>query len=257
MKTPTCFLCLLVMLPVFTWCQNPGYMGRKTMVGYGMQVSPVTFGSTANNKTLWGNKNGSAETGHLRFNFIHDFFAERALSARWLLGTSLKYIHTGYDNRADLSNGKQGPTEYYTINAFTFTPYFKKYARRYMAPWGKYFMVGPTFSVMRSKHDAFMHILQTVNNHDTLITDFGSDTKKHYSADILIGSGRNRIFYNRISLDYGFNFQLLALLTAFESFDAIPPGGNPLQQEYISETIKSRVKGANRFNVFIKVGYLF
>jgi hypothetical protein len=257
MKTRSFFLFFLILFPVLVWSQGPGYLGKKTVIGYGAYLSPVIYGSTASNKTLIGNKNGSAETGHLRFNYTHVVFAERVLSTHGLLGVSLNYIRTGYDNRSDLSDLSLRPTDYYTIKAFTFMPYFKRYFRSYVAPWGKYLIVGPSLSMMTSKHDAFMYSLQTVNNHDTLINDFGSDSKKHFSADVLLGYGRNRIFNNKISLDYGFSFHLLSALTTVESFNSSPSGGMPSREQYISETIKFRMRAVNRFNLFIKVGYLF
>ena len=257
MKTSIALLCLLVLLPVLANSQGPGYMGKKTIVGYGGHFNPVTFGATANNKTLFGNDNGSAKTGYFRLNFSQELFLERALSKSWLLGASVKYLRTGYDNRAVLNSQLQRPNDYYEINAFTYTLYFKKYGRQYTAPWGRYFMMGPCISVMRSKHDEYMHILQTVNNHDTLITDFGSDSQKHYRVDLLVGTGMNRVLFNRVTLDFGFNFQVIALLYTIETVLPLYSSTYPKQEEYISETIKSRVRGANRFNVFIKVGYLF
>jgi hypothetical protein len=256
MKTPVFFLYLMFVFPALYWCQGPGYMGKRTLVGYGVHANPVTYGSTANNTTLFGDKDGTAETGYFRLNFSQELFIERVVGTRWLLGASFKYMRTGYDNRVDLSNGRPGPTDYYKINVLAITPYFKHYSRRSIAPWGKYVLMGPSVSVMRSKHDAFMYSLQTVNNHDTLITDFGSDDQKHYRFDLLLGSGRNRIFFNKLSVDYGYNFQLFALLSTLVPAYTFS-SDRPVQQEYISETIKVRVRNANRFNFFVKVAYLF
>ena len=256
MKTPFILFYSFVVFPLLVCGQGPGYMGRKTVIGYGNHLNPVTFGSTANNKTLFGHANGTSETGYIRFNFTHELFLERALSKSWSIGASVKYLRTGFDNREDIHGQYLRPSDYYVINAFTYTPYVKKYSRRYIAPWGKYLMIGPSLSVMTSKHDEYMHIVQTVNNHDTLITNFGSDSQKYYRFDILLGTGMNRIYFNRITLDYGFNFQLLSMLSILEPLLLLTETP-PDQEDYIGETIKPRVSAANRFNVFIKVAYLF
>ncbi|WP_317899874.1 hypothetical protein [Aurantibacillus circumpalustris] len=257
MKTQNSLLYSLLVFPILLWSQGPGYMGKKTVFGYGAHMNPVTFGSTADNKTLLGNAKGSSETGYIRINLTHEFFLERALSKSILMGVSLKYLRTGYDNRLTLNSNSDKPSDYYVINAYTYTAYLKTYTRKYIAPWGRYFIIGPSISVMSSKHDEYMNILQTVNNHDTLITNFGSDFESHYSADLLIGTGMSRVLFNRLVLDYGFHFQLFALISAVEPLLPFSTDAYPKQDEYINETIRSRVRAANRFNVFIKLGYLF
>lgn len=230
-------------------------MGKKTLVGYGFNFNPVTSGSTANNKSLFGSTNGSAESGHFVINATHELFIERAIGKGVSIGMAIKFLSTGYDNNASLSGGRPGPTDYYRIRAYTFNPYFKFYKARYMAPWGKYFAMGSSVIRMKSKHDPFMHSLQTVNNHDTLITDFGSDETKYYAFDLLIGFGRNRILFDKLSVDYGFHMNCFATLLTLES-----AGRNEsvmVDSDYIRETIENRVMAANRFNFYLKLAYLF
>lgn len=255
MRLPNCFYIILLFIHFTVLSQNTGYMGKKTLVGYGFNFNPVTFGSTASNKSLFGSKQGSSESGHFLLNVTHELFIERALGKGVSLGVAVKYLSTGYDNTASFSSGRPGPTDFYRIRAFTYTPYFKFYKAKYMAPWGKYFIMGPSLTVMRSKHDAFMNNLQTVNNHDTLITDFGSDETKYYSFDLLLGFGRNRIFFDKLSVDYGFNFNCIATLLSLESLSG--DGSVLIQSDYIRETIGRRVMAANRFNFYLKLAYLF
>lgn len=256
MKPYTLLLFLTWLISCAVWSQNPGYMGKKTIVGYGFHLSPVTTGSTADNKTLIGGGYGSAEEGYVRFNYTHDFFIERTLTTHLLFGASLKYINTGYDNRVLAKEYGMSPTSHYEIKAFTFTPYFKKYYHRYIAPWGRYFIFGPTISRLAAKHDAFMNIPSNINGHDTLLTYFGAD-KKQYAFDFLLGFGRNRILANRISLEYGYNFHVLSVLSLAEFLLLNPYQKAVPMDEYVPETIKTRMRGINRFNVFIKIGYLF
>lgn len=257
MRAPILQVVIGLLICLFSHGQNPGYMGKKIVVGYGAYVSPVTFGSTANNKSLFGSSYGNSEKGYLRFNFAQEGFIEGAVGKKVSLGFAVRYLKTGYDNRSSISNFNGRPSGYYTIKAFSYIPYFKVYFGKYLAPWGSYFIMGPVITQMRSQHDVYMNIGTTVNNHDTLITNFGSDNVAVYRGDLLIGFGRNRVLFDRVTLDYGFCVQALAALLTFESVDPELIGGVPLMQNYIPSTMNYRVRGANRVNVFLKIGYLF
>lgn len=246
---------LFLLSPGFIWCQAPGYMGKRMVAGYGAHLNPVTYGSTVNNKSLTGSQRGSSEKGYFRLNFAQELFFEGATSKRSVTGISIKYLETGYDNRASVNEHGTNPSYYYKIKVLTITPYLKSCFRRYLAPWGKYFIVAPVINVIRSEHDAYMNISKTVNGHDTLITDFGPDNKKYLSADLLMGFGNTRVLFNRITLDYGFHFQAISTLAILEPLLDWNPSYD--QEEYINGTIKKRVRAANRFNVFIRIGYLF
>jgi len=61
-----------------------------------------------------------------------------------------------------------------------------------------------------------------------------------------------RIIRNKIVCDYEFNVQLVSLLKAAGS-----DFKNMGQDSYIEKTAIDRVRGLNRFNLFLKLGYLF
>lgn len=243
----SCFISLVVV-------GQPGYMGKKIISGTGSNISPVTFGSNANNKSLFGGS-GSSETGYFRVNLTQEGYIEYNANKNYMIGFATKYLRTGYDNQESIS-GVGRPTGSYVINAITYHPYMKFYTNQSVAPWGKYVIMGPTINTLYSKHDAYMHIKSTVNDHDTLLTNFGDEKQMKLTADFLIGSGRTRIFKDKYVVDYGFNFQLLSALTFFESLNG-SVSGNTTQANYISSTIASRFRGANRFNFFFKIGRLF
>lgn len=233
-------------------------MGKKVIVGYGIYLNPITFGSNAKNQSLFGNYPGSSESGHLRFNVTQEVFLEGVVSKKLSLGIAFKHLKTGYDNRARVSEYSVNPSGYYVINAFTLSAYFKKYMGKYIAPWGSYFIFGPVLTQMRSKHDAYMNIVGRASYmHDTLYTNFGSDKVPQYRGDVLLGFGKNRILFDRLSVDYGFCIQAFSALLLFEATSADLIGSTPRSMEYIERTMKNRVRGANRFNVFLKIGYLF
>ena len=225
----------------FSLAQAPGYMGKTFNAGYGFNVSPAFAGATPNGSYL---------------NMIHEFYIDKALDSRWQIGVSARLYRTVYDNRVELTKISTRPSDEYRINGFTLALNFKHYRSRYVAPWGKYFMMSPVVNFVRTSYDPYMHVPGEINGHDTLYADFGEPTQSYYHPDFMLGWGRTRVIADKLIIDYGWNFQLLstfALITdAFKATNTYFTYEN-----YISETHSMRVHGVNRFNVFVKLGYLF
>jgi len=78
-------------------------MGKRVHVGYGFNTSPALFGANAQNETILGN-GGTAETGSLAFNAIHEGFLEVAASSKWMICFSTRYYKTLYDNAKMIDN---------------------------------------------------------------------------------------------------------------------------------------------------------
>jgi hypothetical protein len=257
--------------------QSTGYMGRRFVLNYGFHASPITFGSSANNTTLIGN-GGSAETGVFALNAIHEGSLEFAMSSKWMMNFSVRYYKTTYDNAQDLNvsvydsyygyydsySGR--PEGYYNIRGLSYTLYFKYFGSRYVAPWGRYVMFGPVINTVKTTYDpAVMYLQNAYYNYNgstyTKIKDFGAAEQDFKGFNFMLGWGRSRIIANRIVVDYGCNFQLLSLLSVpfeLEGEDDLPliSSSRLDNHNYIELTNKKRVRGVNRFNVFIKVGIL-
>jgi hypothetical protein len=101
-----------------------------------------------------------------------------------------------------------------------------------------------------------MYTTSTVANHDTLLSDFGPSPQRFLRGDIMFGWGQSRIIKSKIVIDYGANFQFLAL---FGGITDLNVGGYSglTSATYIEKTSAVRMHGMNRFNLFIKLGYLF
>ncbi|MES2763541.1 MAG: hypothetical protein V4677_15105 [Bacteroidota bacterium] len=254
--------------------QSTGYMGKRFVLGYGLNVSPAVFGATANNRTLIGN-NGSAETGVLAFNAIHEGFLEFAASSKWMISFSTRYYKTNYDNGRLIDNFNNTnnfsiiddkPNGYYTLRGLTYTLYFKYFGSRYVAPWGRYVMFGPTLNTVKTTYDPSV-MNMTARSYDefynfrkdTLFSSFGPKEQEFKGFNLMFGFGRTRIIANRITLDYGCNIHFFSVLSAMSDlvFDGPVYSTEAVNsQNYIESTVKSRVRGINRFNVFLKVGVL-
>jgi hypothetical protein len=238
--------------------QAPGYLGKRTVGGYGLNTSPVTFGTTFRNKT-WLGEDGTSTPSGISFNLLHEAYIERAFTTNFMGGMSLKLFQTAHDNRETIrSLGK--PTAYYKIRGMSFQPYFKIYPTQYVAPWGSYILLGPSINAFMTSYDAYMYVPGNINGHDTLYSDFGKRNKLHTGWDILFGVGKNRMISGKYTIDYGFNFQVYSFLSGLEAFDygLLDNLKAPLNQaNYIDQTSRERVRGLNRFNIYIRFGWLW
>ncbi|MEI8137955.1 MAG: hypothetical protein WCH21_11570 [Bacteroidota bacterium] len=235
MKIKRNSLILAVVFPFVFLAQGPGYIGKKSVVGYGCEVNPAISGAT----------------NILPFNLTQQLYFEYAVKTRMSLGIAIKYAATKYDNKETVSN-LGNPTDEYTINAFSFVPCVKLYSKQFVAPWGKYWTLGAALNATGTKHDPYMYLTKSLSDHDTLLMDFGPEKQMHTSVDLLIGKGKSRIIKDKFVIDYGFNFQLIALINGITGSNMILT-----QDNYIKETAVDRVRGLNRFNVYLKIGYLF
>lgn len=264
-------LTVFISLCCFAALSQPGYMGKRFQAGYGFNFSPAIIGSNGAGKSMNAREGSHAEYGYPAFNKLHEVFIEYCIKRRTMIGFSGKYYKTTYDNRHSLGyfnyDNKSGvivsgkPEGLYTIQAINYSLYFKFYFSRYIAPWGKYLMIGPSLNQFTCSYDP--NTMYVRANQYTPIdvakrnNYFGSQQQGFMRFDILVGLGKNRIIADCITLDYGINFEVVSLqMTLFDLTDALGNGDIP-NSEYIQKTCRSRMREVNRVNAFIKVGYLF
>jgi hypothetical protein len=251
---------------------GPGYMGKRCVLGYGFNFSPAVFGPNGQESCLLDV--GNAAGGELALNSMHEGFIEYAFKNRTSVGFSAKYFRTSYANQVPLeyyysgsgySSGSIGePSGLYHISGLDYNLYFKFFHRRYVAPWGRYVILGAVFNRYKSVYDPSAMFL-VYEDHSTYppqkkkLSDFGPTEQDYMRGDIRFGWGRSRILLNRITLDYGISFEIVALLGNFLdkadinvdfSFDAIQ------HTRYIQTTSRRRVREVSSVNVFIKAGVL-
>lgn len=260
--------------------QTPGYMGKRFVAGYGFYFSPAVFGSNGQGNAIFGRKNGNATDGELAFNSMHEAFLEYALTKRFALGFSGKFYRTTYDNTRDLyvstnqvdnygynsSISYSGsPEGFYYIHGQNYSLYAKLFNKLYLAPWGRYMMFGINVEKYTCTYNPSEMKLKYTNNYGSYTnypaySDFGPQKQKFTKFDLLFGLGRTRIIANRVVLDYGFNANMIAFLsTLFDTVAADEDGVYSTYAKpsnYMAVTSPWRVRGVNRFNVFLKVGVL-
>lgn len=263
------YILILILLNSFVFSQAPGHLGKRFSIGYGFHTSPCIFNANGQNQTIIG-RGGSAESGSPAFNAIHELNIEFAASSKWMTCFSVRYYKTVYDN-AEQFNSYQisgyspyssQPNGYYNMRGLTYTLYFKYYGKRYVAPWGRYVMFGPTVNTVKTTYDPdVMNVKARKSNgyfeKDTLLSPFGPKEQNFTGINLMMGVGRSRIYSNRIILDYGFNIHMVSVLSSLFDVTGVRIGGSPITpSNYIESTVKQRIRGVNRFNLYLKIGFL-
>lgn len=243
--------------------QNPGYMGKKFTLGYGLFANPA-FNSIVLNYS------------HRPINILHEFFAEYAIGKQTSIGFAVQrynYTCTNVDKAAVFTNSGSywpavivAPEGSYEIMGINYKLYGKFYLAKYLAPWGKYFLLGLVMHRYTTSYDSTsMYVYaDTYNNYNNYFykatfNDWGPTHTSYSTVDVFFGFGNSRIFANKLVLDYGLSLGAIAALKTLYLFNrdfATLEDGIPAN-EYISKTSNKRVACVNRFNCYLKIGYLF
>jgi hypothetical protein len=235
--------------------QSPGYMGKHVSVGYGAYTSPGVASSN----------------DYATLNFLHEGFLELAVSKNVSLGLSARYYNTAVNNEGDASgkilvNGSYqsaggNPKSFTSVKGFNYTVYAKFFRRNYVAPWGKYFIIGPTLNTFEASYNpakvyfSYTTVSSQGKYQIARFSDFGPERQSYIKFDLTFGNGRSRMIGSRVVLDYGYNINAWGATTLiFDLIDLNTYTGQA--DDYIKMISSKRVRGVNRFNVFLKVAVL-
>lgn len=279
MKKKIIILVLSFWHSTLIYSQTTDFKVKKFIIGYGFNISPASLNSTKNNMKMVGTR-GSAQSGKLVFNALHEVFFDYLNSEKLVIGINIKYYKTAYDNQIMVNNlGKniynsqsEGyPNGSYLITGISYSIYAKYYKKNFDAKKRKYIMFGPVINQVFTSYNknsmnlnAIVSSTVTNTNSDTLITDFGAEKQNFSNFNFIVGWGRTWIISEKIFLDFGFTSQIFSLITLpldLEDSNAISDSDINQQKlttaNYIEKTYKKRIRGINRFNTFIKIGYFF
>lgn len=247
---------ILLLSASAAFSQTPGYMGKRFVLGYGLYANPRL----------------SASGGSRGVNLSHEAYLEFAMRKTISVGVSARFYNALYTNTRNVNaldhyssyTGQidQSPNGFTNIKGRNYALYFKFYKRNYVAPWGKYVLLGATLNTFTSSYDPDNMYVTTTDDYSgqqyIYLSDFGPTEQSYKRFDILFGNGRNRVIANRITLDYGYTLNLIALTTAIfdAADDPIIDADSPVMSNYIEMTSAARVRSVNKFNLFLKVGIL-
>jgi len=245
------FIFLLFLLAcTYTQAQTPGYMGSRFNAGYGIHTGPMILDEAGN-----GNFKSARYDG-FGLNILHEGFVEFAVLKRMSVGISAKFYKTSY-----FKNSYYTEKIYYGITGQNFTVYGKLFYPRYVAPWGRYMIFGPTIRQFTAKYDKNIYTNDPVNGVPDPTYDYGPTKQSFRNFDIVFGTGRTRIIADRISIDYGYTVNVFSLFATALDIDganltSLFSSSNAYGEE-IGQTSRWRVRGVNRINVFLRVGVIF
>jgi hypothetical protein len=263
-KLKKLFIVILSVIALNAVSQTPGYMGKRFSAGYGFYASPALLGSS----------------GLSALNMLHEGYVEFAVKKKFSMGLSARFYNAEYaNNREVFVNAPQSNSSYSYqqidpnpsgathIKGRNYLLYFKFFRNNYIAPWGKYFILGASLNTFTSSYDPTdMKLRFSYNNYssygsvntDTYFSNFGPTEQSYTRFDVMLGFGRCRVIANRITIDYGYNINLLAMgLTLFDAPDDNILDSDVLTDiDYIERVSAARVRGVNRFNIFCKIGVL-
>lgn len=244
--------------------QAPGYMGRKVVAGYGFYINPAITAALI-------------DYGTQVVNIQHELFLELSVKRGLALGTSFRMYNSTYNNTGIVSlqlgasppgyfsssrEVGSDPSGQISIKARNYAFYAKFYKSHYVAPWGRYFLLGLTLNTRECTYDPdemYVSYKLTTNSYpyttqEFHYNNFGPVVQSFNYPDVMIGAGNSRIFWKKLVIDYGYNINAGALIfTVVDAFDLYAPS----QDRYVQVNSGMRARGINRFNFFIKAGYLF
>lgn len=130
------------------------------------------------------------------------------------------YFSAGSTNSSTLLNSSSTTD----IGFRNYSLYFKFFKQHYVAPWGRYFVLGITLNTRKAIYDSSeMSVYYNDPKRSGAIlrfNDFGPAEQKFKYPDILMGAGNSRIIADRIILDYGYNINIVAFtITLVDAFD--------------------------------------
>ncbi len=234
--------------------QVPGYLGKRTVIGYGFNFHPALAGFSM----------GYSDNP---FNVKHEIFIEHATRKATMVGANVQFFKYVYNNTEEVDPTSTGsyyyydqagrPTGSYEIRANNFMFYNKLFHRTYLAPWGRYFMIGAVYTRYTAEYRSSEMFFQGYNSSGRLATfsNFGAYRQTYQTGDIIMGLGRSRVFGDKIIFDCGYNFQLISVVKMAINFLAL---GEPIPMStYIQTTSSRRISATNRFNFYMKLGFLF
>lgn len=201
MRNKTIVLVCLILAALAVDGQNSGYQGKKFSLNYSTYfVNALRFPNQFGNKGL------------LAFNAMHHLNADVVVGRRKTLGLSFEYARTSFDFGNHLEYQTEDIYGYYSqrlvyrtddvgrIDMYTCGIYMRHFFKGNIAPLGTY--IKPGLNIIIYSVDPG----DPVSKKGLTLEDAGIDLindSPYFAYNITIEVGQNRIFSNRMFLDYG------------------------------------------------------
>ena len=227
--------------------QNPGYQGKKLSMNYSFYtINALRFPNEAGN------------TGLLAFNAIHYANLDMAVSKKRSIGVSFQYLHTcfRYDNEYEIEytsdwGGSEMTMQTHShslgrVESYNIGIYPRFFFRGNISPLGTYlklellginYKVYPGNPVPEDKPNGYQP------------PKFSHDVS-YWNIAFAFGIGQNRIFFNRMFLDYGLRFKIYPDMLSERDVTAYT------NKDYLKKVPYARLASMELFNIKVGVGVL-
>lgn len=246
-----------------TNAQNSGFRGKKLSAGYNFCVSSALFNSSSQGTSVF-NTGGSAGQSIFSFNTMHAVTIDYALKRRLSIGACYAYMNTSYDGKDEIyyyentSYWHNRAVNSYDIKVNSIGINIKLFGEAYIAPLGKYVKLDILVKSITSTYDPKVFFIKTGNyNGDILRPIFGNTKQTYIKPEVLFSFGRQRIYFNRLIIDFGIRASSNIILMPFRFFANFGDDDKRFDEKvYIETTSINRVRKANMLNYYGGISFL-
>lgn len=220
------FIILFISKALLTQSQNPGYQGKRFIVGAEISGMPIV-GSIFNDEKLFD--------FNVRYSLKADFVISKSISIGLKLHKAEDIIelntlsfsqYTPLQSQLNSNLSPSGLTAFKSAANYSFLgygPFIKIYSQSFgsIAPLGQYFILEYTFGNLRVHDDGRYYNGDQKEIHNQVIQNF------------VIGTGIQNIFFNHLTFDVSINFgmNLAGAKAVSNTNDYISDGGNYLVKQ--------------------------
>jgi hypothetical protein len=237
-----CITTLFWLVFFYTGAQVPGYQGKKLFLEYDNYFCPAFYSPNVN-----------GHTGIMSFNDRHGMSLDYIISKHYSLGISIQYLKTKYkypDWYAE--NINISTTALGNLTAYAYGLHYRQFYT-FLAPVGSYYRVEIQYLTYRTSYDSAEVWKYQKNRNYRQIPEL-DDTKDYHGVAVCLSYGYQRIFYNRIILDSGFQIAINTLQIGMYETDLDEFGFN--RDNYLELSGKSRLAHHYFFNIYAGIGIL-
>jgi len=244
----------ILLLFSVSFAQVPGYLGKKFIISTGNSFSPSLI-DPASSKTF----NGAGFFGIPSLNSTYIFTIDYAISRKFNLCLSVNYLKTGVEYEGVYGNVLGSAL--YTGSLSTpiqLTSYgasiaFKVFSRGFVAPVGRYKKFDCGISFASGKYNNSMFI----SSDDGTPVGGGSGDYKAVGVTFGLTVGRQRIFFDKLTVDYGLRFALTGFISKDQTdSDATTIDYPSMIHDAIATDCNTRLLHHELVNFVINIGFI-
>lgn len=220
----------------------PGYQGKKITLEYSNYFFPAYVSPNANGKS-----------GILKFNDRHSFSLDYVISRHFSLGASYSFLKSKYQYPYwGISWYKAVATDALgDLSATTYGLHWRQFYS-FLAPVGSYYRVDINYITYQTGYDS-ANVAKLQRDPNNVLPNI-QNASSYHGLSVGVSYGYQRVYYNRIVFDYGFQLALNTLsLSLYELDDYVLKFD---EYNYLKYLGKNRLTHHYFCNLYVGIGIL-